>query len=284
MAASAALAGLTGCTKLPTQHIVPYVRQPEDILAGQPIFYATAMTLGGVASGILVESHMGRPTKIEGNPDHPASLGATDVFTQAAVLSLYDPDRSQAVVHDGRIGSWNEFQRELAIALEEQKTKKGAGLRILTETHHFSVARGADADATLRVSGRAMASIRIGGPRYGTRGREAGLRRICEHGLSRRSGASDSGARFGFSMQGSGMRALRARVCANAGARKATMSRLYAVEATPTNTGAMADHRLRLRASEIESFARDCWPGNWALMLRRGRPFHRLCLPRGCRR
>ena len=92
------------------------------------------MTLGGVASGILVESHMGRPTKIEGNPDHPASLGATDAFTQAAVLSLYDPDRSQAVVHDGRIGSWNEFQRELATALEEQKTKKGAGLRILTET------------------------------------------------------------------------------------------------------------------------------------------------------
>src|SRR5580704_9956089 len=133
MAASAALAGLTGCTKLPTEHIVPYVRQPEEILAGQPLFYATAMTLGGVASGILVESHMGRPTKIEGNPDHPASLGATDAFAQAAVLSLYDPDRSQAVVHDGRFAGWNEFQQQLAIALEQQKEKRGAGLRILTE-------------------------------------------------------------------------------------------------------------------------------------------------------
>src|ERR1700692_3958989 len=134
MAASVAFAGLTGCTKLPTEHIVPYVRQPEEVLAGQPLFYATAMTLGGIASGSLVESHMGRPTKIEGNPDHPASLGATDAFAQAAVLSLYDPDRSQAVVHDGRIGSWNEFLRQLGIALEEQKSKKGAGLRILTET------------------------------------------------------------------------------------------------------------------------------------------------------
>ena len=75
MAASAAFAGLTGCTKLPTQHIVPYVRQPEEIIPGKPLFYATAMTLGGVATGILVESHMARPTKIEGNPDHPGESG-----------------------------------------------------------------------------------------------------------------------------------------------------------------------------------------------------------------
>jgi MoCo/4Fe-4S cofactor protein with predicted Tat translocation signal len=100
MAASAAFAGLTGCTKLPTQHIVPYVRQPEQIIPGKPLFYATAVTLGGVASGILVESHMARPTKVEGNPDHPASLGASDAFAQASILGLYDPDRSQAEIHD----------------------------------------------------------------------------------------------------------------------------------------------------------------------------------------
>src|SRR5205085_1708162 len=133
MAASAALAGLTGCTKLPTQKIVPYVRQPENMTPGKSLFYATAMALGGVGTGLLVESHMGRPTKVEGNPDHPASLGATDAFAQASVLSLYDPDRSQAVIHDGRIGSWNEFQRQIAITLEEQKSNKGAGLRVLTE-------------------------------------------------------------------------------------------------------------------------------------------------------
>src|ERR1700686_2923563 len=134
MAASAAFAGLTGCTKLPTQHIVPYVRQPEQIIPGKPLFYATAVTLGGVASGILVESNMARPTKVEGNPDHPASLGATDAFAQASVLGLYDPDRSQAEIHDGRIASWTEFQNELSAALAGEKGSGGAGLRLLTST------------------------------------------------------------------------------------------------------------------------------------------------------
>src|ERR1700692_1786730 len=117
MPASAAFPGLTGCTKLPTQKIVPYVRQPVEIIPGKPLFYATAVTLGGVATGVLVESHMARPTKVEGNPDHPGSLGASDAFAQASILGLYDPDRSQAEIHDGRIGSWSEFQQELAAAL-----------------------------------------------------------------------------------------------------------------------------------------------------------------------
>src|SRR3979411_1596759 len=108
MAASAAFAGLTGCTKLPTQHIVPYVRQPEQIIPGKALFYATAVTLGGVASGILVESNMARPTKVEGNPDHPASLGATDAFAQASVLTLYDPDRAQTVTHLGQPRTWDD--------------------------------------------------------------------------------------------------------------------------------------------------------------------------------
>src|SRR5712672_1209263 len=105
MAASAAFAGLTGCTKLPTQRIVPYVRQPEQIIPGKPLFYATAVTLGGVASGILVESNMARPTKVEGNPDHPASLGATDAFAQASILGMSDPASSQAEINDARVGS-----------------------------------------------------------------------------------------------------------------------------------------------------------------------------------
>ncbi|HEY7214412.1 MAG TPA: TAT-variant-translocated molybdopterin oxidoreductase, partial [Thermoanaerobaculia bacterium] len=81
--ASLALAGLTGCTKQPIEQIVPYVRQPEQLIPGKPLYFATALTLGGYATGVLAESHQGRPTKIEGNPDHPASLGATDVFAQA---------------------------------------------------------------------------------------------------------------------------------------------------------------------------------------------------------
>ena len=81
---------------------MPYVRPPEEIVPGKPLFFATAMTLGGTGVGLLVESHMGRPTKIEGNPDHPASLGATDLFHQASILTLYDPDRSQTVTYLGQ--------------------------------------------------------------------------------------------------------------------------------------------------------------------------------------
>ena len=80
---------------------MPYVRQPEGIVPGKPLFFATAMPLGGIGTGLLVESHEGRPTKVEGNPQHPASLGATDVFAQASVLGLYDPDRSQTVTYRG---------------------------------------------------------------------------------------------------------------------------------------------------------------------------------------
>jgi len=108
MGASMALAGLSACTLQPTEKIIPYVTPPEEIIPGKPLFFATAVTLGGYATGVLAESHEGRPTKIEGNPDHPASLGATDLLTQAAILDLYDPDRTQAPRHLGRIRSWKE--------------------------------------------------------------------------------------------------------------------------------------------------------------------------------
>jgi molybdopterin-containing oxidoreductase family iron-sulfur binding subunit len=100
MSASLALAGVgSACTVQPSELIVPYVRQPEEEIPGRPLFFATAMSMGGDVQGLLVESHQGRPTKVEGNPDHPASLGATDAFRQAHVLSLYDPDRSKAVLY-----------------------------------------------------------------------------------------------------------------------------------------------------------------------------------------
>src|SRR5438034_9118764 len=99
MGASLALAGLTGCTRQPRETIMPYVRAPEEIVPGQPLFFASAMPLGGMAKGVLVESHMVRPTKIEGNPEHPSSLGANEQFTESAVLTLYDPDRSQTLTH-----------------------------------------------------------------------------------------------------------------------------------------------------------------------------------------
>src|SRR5258708_17156355 len=93
--ASLALAGMTACTRQPLEQIVPYVRQPEDLIPGRPQFYASATTLGGYASPVLVESHMGRPTKIEGNPDHPASLGASDLSARAGLPANNDRCSSQ---------------------------------------------------------------------------------------------------------------------------------------------------------------------------------------------
>src|SRR5262245_62550136 len=134
MGASIALAGVTACTRQPVEKIVPYVRQPEELIPGRPMFFATAMALGGVATGLLVESHEGRPTKIEGNPQHPGSLGAADVFAQAAILGLYDPDRSKTLTNLGEIRPWSAFLGTIRAALVAQQTRQGAGLRILTES------------------------------------------------------------------------------------------------------------------------------------------------------
>src|SRR5579862_2046070 len=124
MAASLGLAGLGGCSPsaAPRERIVPYVRQPEEIVPGKPLYFATAMPLGGDALGLLVKSHEGRPTKIEGNPDHPncprppgspdrVKFGATDVYAQASILGLYDPDRSASVTHLGETSTWDAFMK-----------------------------------------------------------------------------------------------------------------------------------------------------------------------------
>jgi molybdopterin-containing oxidoreductase family iron-sulfur binding subunit len=133
-AASMALASLAGCTRQPFEHVVPYVKQPEEVIPGKPLFFATTIPLGGYGRGLLAESHLGRPTKLEGNPTHPASLGATDAVTQAALLDLYDPDRSQVITKFGSIHTWKELTDELAGVMKAQKPLQGAGVRILTET------------------------------------------------------------------------------------------------------------------------------------------------------
>src|ERR1700749_2722824 len=133
-AASLAMAGITACTKQPKETIVPYVRQPEEFIPGVPLYFATAMQMGGVGTGLLATSYLGRPTKIEGNPDHPGSLGASDYFHQASILTMYDPDRAQAVVHKGGIEAWVSFQAAVAERREAALVKNGDGLRILTET------------------------------------------------------------------------------------------------------------------------------------------------------
>jgi molybdopterin-containing oxidoreductase family iron-sulfur binding subunit len=258
MGASLALAGLSACTGQPDERIVPYVKAPEEIVPGKPLFFATAMPQGGYATGLLAESHMGRPTKVEGNPKHPASLGATDAFAQASILTLYDPDRSQAVLNGGHISSWNAFAAALGAELEKQKARRGAGLRVLTETV---------TSPTLAAQLRALLA-------------KFPAARWHQHEPAARDNAR-LGARLAFGeFVETHYRLERADVilaldadflCAGPGSvryardfaerRKLTgylarMNRLYAVEATPTNTGTMADHRLAIRAGEIEAFAR----------------------------
>ncbi|QDT55160.1 Tetrathionate reductase subunit B precursor [Caulifigura coniformis] len=133
MGASMALAGATGCRPQPTETIVPYSKLPEQIVPGRPLYFATTFSDCGRTLGLLVESHEGRPTKVEGNPAHPASLGATDAVSQASILSLYDPDRSQGVKRIDEISTWEAFLADLRDALRAQSGRQGAGLRILTE-------------------------------------------------------------------------------------------------------------------------------------------------------
>src|SRR5436190_1046420 len=131
MGASLALAGLSGCARPPAGVIMPYVHQPEELTPGKPLYYATTLTLNGFGTGVLVESHEGRPTKIEGNPQHPAGRGATSAQHQASILDLYDPDRARGVTFRGQPQTWSGLQDELRRRL---RRTDGKGLAVLSES------------------------------------------------------------------------------------------------------------------------------------------------------
>ncbi|WP_128291155.1 4Fe-4S dicluster domain-containing protein [Afifella aestuarii] len=129
MAASAALSA-GACGRQP-ETIVPYVNMPERLVPGEPLAFATAVTLAGIAQPVIGQTFDGRPTKLEPNVDHPAAAGS-DAFTQAAILSLYDPDRSKAVRKGADTASWDGFAAEFLPRIEGHRAKRGEGLRILT--------------------------------------------------------------------------------------------------------------------------------------------------------
>ena len=135
LAGGAALT-LTACSK-PPEEIVPYVEMPERLVPGEPLKFATTLPLGGYGRGVMAISIDGRPIKIEGNPRHPASLGATDVFAEAAIMSLYDPDRSKAPRHGNNVAGWEAFGGGLRAQLEREAARRGAGLRLLTNRSHI---------------------------------------------------------------------------------------------------------------------------------------------------
>jgi molybdopterin-containing oxidoreductase family iron-sulfur binding subunit len=256
MGASLALAGLTGCTRMPNTEIVPYVRQPENAVPGRPMFYATAFTLGGYASPILVESHLFRPTKIEGNPQHPASLGGTDIYAQASLLDLYDPDRAQNVTYMGDVRSWGAFMDALRGPMSAEKSMAGGGVRILTQTVSSPTLAAQIRDY---LGANPQAKWHVYEPINRDNVMEGAKLAFGEtvetyYDLSKADVIVSLDADFLYAgFPGS------ARYTRDFAARRnpdANMNRLYVVESTPSSTGMKADHRVPLRAGDVETFAR----------------------------
>jgi MoCo/4Fe-4S cofactor protein with predicted Tat translocation signal len=256
MGASLGLAGMTGCVKLPLEPIVPYVRQPENVIPGKPMYYATAMTLGGYASPLLVESHLGRPTKIEGNDQHSASLGGTDIFAQASLLGLYDPDRSQTVTSMGDVRSWQAFLGAIRGPLSAQKSLQGAGIRILTTT----ITSPTLADQLrnfLKIYPQAKWHVYEPVNRDNVlEGAKMAFGQPVEtrYDFSKADVIVSLDADFLYAGFPGNTRYIRD--FASRRDPDGNMNRLYVIESTPSSTGAKADHRHGVRASDIDYFVR----------------------------
>ena len=275
MAASLALAGLSGCTFQPPEKIVPYVNQPEDYIPGKPLFFASAAPVFGLATPVLVRSHEGRPTKIEGNPFHPNNQAldfpaddpfrdprgssATDIFTQASILNLYDPDRSQTLTFREDIRTWTAFVGEMRSVMDEQRGKQGAGIRFLTETV-ISPTLGDQMRATLAALPQAKwhqyepanhdnsynGAIAAFGQPVNTTYRFDLAQRVLSLD------ADFLAPTFPGYLRYSREFIARRRVTEN----NREMNRLYVVETTPSNTGAMGDHTWVVKPSELEAIAK----------------------------
>ena len=265
LGASLALAGLAGCTNAPARKIVPYVKAPDpNQIPGNALYYATAMTHVGYAMGLLVESHEGRPTKVEGNPDHPASLGSTDTFAQASVLGLYDPARSTSVLNDGRKSTNEDFTRQFVALLPSASANGGAGVRILTE-----VTSSPTLIAQMQTILAALPNARwiqwepAANDQSDLGARLAFGRDVhtvyrfdrADTVLSLDSDFLQSHAdTLRYSRDFIGRRKIR-------NATGVSMNRLYAVEGSPTLTGAKADHRLRVLSRDVlQRCSRRCEP------------------------
>lgn len=254
MGASLALAGTTACGRLPQEDLVPYVRRPEEVIPGRPLWFATTLTPDGYGSGVLAKSDEGRPTFLEGNPDHPASLGGMDPRLHAEVLGLYDPDRSQAVLRGGEVAPWQSFTALVQEIRPAWKARRGQGLVLLTPPVNSPTLAGQIADLQDRYPESRWYS-------YDPVDRgavPAGARKVFGRPLD--SYYDLSAARVILSLDadllGDEPGHLRyARQLADG--RRVTeghsgrMTRLYVVESTATITGASADHRKAVRASEI---------------------------------
>jgi molybdopterin-containing oxidoreductase family iron-sulfur binding subunit len=246
MGASLALAGMAGCTKQPDEPIYPYIKAPEDLILGKPNYFATAMPMPTGAVPLLVKSDQYRPIKIDGNPEHPYNQGSSDVFSQGALLDLYDPDRSQHVTYRGENREWAEFAQEFRIKVAE--TKDGTGIYFLSSTitsptlaRQWGEVKKAYPKATLVQYDPAIAGTSL----------EKGVN--VQYSLAEADVIVSLDADF---LSGAGFPGFHKLVREYADRRKSPekLNRLYSIESTPTTTGMKAEHRLGLRASEIPAF------------------------------
>jgi MoCo/4Fe-4S cofactor protein with predicted Tat translocation signal len=251
MGASLALAGLSGCVIQPNEKIVPYVSQPEFIVPGKPLFYATAMTLGGVATGLLAKSNEGRPTKIEGNPEHPGSLGATDVLAQASLLNMYDPDRSKEILYRGDPRTWQALMTELRSKTDENRGDGGAGVRFLSETitsptliaqfeqikKELPNSKWYQYEPVNKDSATAGAKMAFGSP----------VNTVYKFDQAERVLTLDADIFSGFNVRYIKDFAAKRKFSEE----NESINRLYAVETTLTLAGSKADHRLAVKPSQL---------------------------------
>jgi len=251
--AGAAAAGLAACSSRPSREILPYANQPPELTPGVPRHYATALVEDGFATGVLVASHEGRPTKIEGNPDHPASLGATRAIEQAAVLSLFDPERARAITFRGAPAAWSAIEQ----VLDAARAMGGAGLHVVLEP--------TSSPMVIELVERVRAALPAAGftfwspftPRASLAGNRLAFGRPVQTQLDLTAAdvivtldadlVADHPMALAYARQISDRR----RVVDGSSA----MSRIYAIEASYTPMGVIADHRLAVRASQIERVA-----------------------------
>lgn len=255
MGGSVALAGLAACTRQPKELIVPYVKAPEEIIPGRPLFFATSFMFGGYGQGVLVESHMGRPTKIEGHAPHPASAGGTDVFAQASVLDLYDPDRSQGSQKNKRPMNIGAFQAELAEELN--KLPEGAGLRIVLPNSSSPTEKRLR-DALLEKYPQAR--FHVFDP-VGSDNEYAGTALAFGRSMQVVPRFDQADVILSLDADFLGWGNARARYARDFASRRRLTddierNRFYAIESTFSQSGANADHRLPVRAARVHSLAR----------------------------
>ncbi len=254
LGASLALAGIGGCVRRPRQKILPYVARPPEMTPSAARRYATSMTLGGYATGLLVESHTGRPTKIEGNPDHPASFGAAGVLEQASVLGLYDPQRARTPRRAGRRSPWDAFAAAIGPAqLRNAVGARGAGLHLLLEPSASPLQAELLAHVRQRYPG---ARIHVDAPLAGD-GERTGTAAAFGRAMQPVYDFTAADVVLALDADFLGAMPFHLRYARDFASRRRIaapsddMNRLYVVETAPTVTGGAADHRLRARPTEI---------------------------------